>query len=223
MPKRKIENELKEPSTCEYIVDNRLCRAVTDLPEGKDVRKEFCKSSPKNYCCYLCSERESCEISCSYLDSSPIGVNPTTLRVDNSALQRIENEIKTYQEEMDKLSILFANGKIGEQSYLAATKTLERKIGELKEIKENPTPSLISSEPSTELDEFGDKANQGKPSALWYLVPFLFGLIGGIVGYLAVKDENKESANNLLIFGLIWSIILIVIYWLILAALLASL
>jgi len=28
------------------------------------------------------------------------------------------------------------------------------------------------------------------PSLMWYLVPFFFGLLGGIVGYVAVKDSD---------------------------------
>ena len=51
------------------------------------------------------------------------------------------------------------------------------------------------------------------PSSAWYLVPFLFGLIGGLIGYVAVKDRDKDMATNLLIFGIIWSFILALITW----------
>lgn len=46
-----------------------------------------------------------------------------------------------------------------------------------------------------------------KPSKAWYLVPLLFGLLGGIVGYLAVKDDDKKMAKSLLIAGIIISFI----------------
>lgn len=49
---------------------------------------------------------------------------------------------------------------------------------------------------------FVDKP-QMRPTGLWYLVPFFFGIIGGLVGYVAVKDEDKGMANELLIFGLV--------------------
>ena len=50
------------------------------------------------------------------------------------------------------------------------------------------------------------------PTALWYLLPFLFGIIGGIVAYVGVKDEDTEMANSLLIFSLVWTIVLFLIY-----------
>ena len=50
------------------------------------------------------------------------------------------------------------------------------------------------------------------PSILWYLVPFFFGILGGIVAYIGVKNDDKEMANNLLILGIIWTIILTSIY-----------
>jgi RNA polymerase subunit RPABC4/transcription elongation factor Spt4 len=52
-----------------------------------------------------------------------------------------------------------------------------------------------------------------KPSNGWYLLPLLFGLIGGLIAYVGTKDEDKDMANNLLIFGLIWSIVLFLIIW----------
>jgi hypothetical protein len=40
-----------------------------------------------------------------------------------------------------------------------------------------------------------------KPSKLWYLLPILLGIIGGIVGYIAIKDKDRKMAKNLLIIG----------------------
>ena len=51
-----------------------------------------------------------------------------------------------------------------------------------------------------------DKKNN-KPSKAWYLVPLFFGILGGIVGYLAVKDDDKKMAKKLLIAGLLISLI----------------
>jgi len=48
--------------------------------------------------------------------------------------------------------------------------------------------------------------------ALWYLLPFLFGIIGGIIAYVGVKDEETEMADSLLIFGIVWSIYLFLVY-----------
>jgi hypothetical protein len=46
------------------------------------------------------------------------------------------------------------------------------------------------------------------PTALWYLVPFLFGIIGGLIAYVGVKDEDVDMANSLLLFGALWSVVL---------------
>ncbi|MBS7653325.1 hypothetical protein KEJ13_09395 [Candidatus Bathyarchaeota archaeon] len=50
-----------------------------------------------------------------------------------------------------------------------------------------------------------------KPSKAWYFVPILLGIIGGIVGYFAVKDEDKEMAEALLGIGIFMTIISIFI------------
>lgn len=42
-----------------------------------------------------------------------------------------------------------------------------------------------------------------KHTGLWYLVPLIFNIIGGIVGYLAIKRDNKPMANRLLIIGIV--------------------
>jgi len=50
---------------------------------------------------------------------------------------------------------------------------------------------------------------KNKPSELWYLAPFFLGIIGGLVGYVAVKDDDKGMANNLLIFGIVMTVVLV--------------
>jgi len=44
-------------------------------------------------------------------------------------------------------------------------------------------------------------------SMLYWLLPFFFALIGGIIAYLVVKDRNRQTANYMLIFGLVWSVV----------------
>ena len=46
-----------------------------------------------------------------------------------------------------------------------------------------------------------------KPSSVWYLVPFLFGVVGGLIGYVAFRDEDSDMAKGLLIFGIFMSVI----------------
>ena len=51
------------------------------------------------------------------------------------------------------------------------------------------------------------------PSFLWYLVPFFFGILGGIVGYVGVRDRDENMASVLLLFGIVWNLGVVVIGW----------
>jgi hypothetical protein len=48
-------------------------------------------------------------------------------------------------------------------------------------------------------------------SGAWYLVPFFFGFIGGIIAWAVTKDRDPNRARNLLIFGIVWSIVWVVV------------
>lgn len=198
----------KEPASCEYLLENRLCRAVIEQDEGNSARREFCKNAPKNYCCYLCGDHENCEIGCSYLDEK---VEPA--RLDRDIASKIKQQIRKYEEEKGKLASLLANGKIGEQSFSAATKTLDTKIEELKKAGESPSLEEIKTaiDQNIEIEDTEDGAT--KPTSLRYLVPFFFGILGGIVGYVAVKDEDKDMAQSLIIFGALMTLVLVLIFF----------
>ena len=45
------------------------------------------------------------------------------------------------------------------------------------------------------------------PSKGWYLLPIFFGILGGLVMYFIVRDDNKQMAKN----GLILSVILTIV------------
>ncbi len=45
-----------------------------------------------------------------------------------------------------------------------------------------------------------------KPTRLLYLVPLFMGLLGGVLMYIAVKDQNQEMANDGMFWGVISSI-----------------
>jgi hypothetical protein len=122
----------KDPATCEYLENSQLCKAVLEEDEGKRTRGRFCSNSLKNFCCYLCAERGSCEISCTYLDDPEESAGS-----EGSVVEDIEQRIKSYQNEIGRLAVLLAEGKIEEEVYLVSTKALESKIGELKKAKES--------------------------------------------------------------------------------------
>ena len=71
---------------------------------------------------------------------------------------------------------------------------------ETQETYENP-----DKQPEQKTDE---KIN--KPSKLWYLLPILLGIIGGLIGFLIIRSRDKKTARNLLIVGIIVLIIQVV-------------
>jgi hypothetical protein len=50
---------------CEYLA-GKSCKAVIK-GEGKKAREKGCSRRPKNLCCYLCDDKQSCGISCGFL------------------------------------------------------------------------------------------------------------------------------------------------------------
>jgi len=80
----------------------------------------------------------------------------------------------------------------------------------------DPTSPLFPLLPDTrelrESKEMIEEAIEG-PSLLWYLVPFFFGILGGIVGYVAVKDKDENMGYGLLLFGIFWTVIGFVLYF----------
>ena len=200
---------------CKHLVGTRICGAISKSPEGVKTRNRFCRSSMKDYCCYMCGEQQFCHISCSYLTKTG-----NQSQIEDTS-DRIKREIQKYQNEIGRLTVLHANGKIGEETFVASTRTLENKIKELNVTKE-PPPNLLPDKPFNPRDgvqndyEFRGSSEPEKPTVLWYLVPFFFGIIGGLVGYVDTKDRDKDMANNLLVFGVVWSLFLFFVsYWLI--------
>jgi hypothetical protein len=194
---------------CEYLSDNGLCNAVVKDEDGKKVREESCVNKSKNSCCYLCNNQDTCSISCNYL-AKPENVNKFN--------EYIDHQISEYKGKIENLSLLFADGKIGEQSYVNSVKALEQKIDKLNQSKANPltSPKYLNS-----FFEESESVAMEKPSAFWYLVPFFFAILGGVVAYVGTKDRDKGMANRLLIFGILWSVFEPILVYLIIIFLLS--
>lgn len=54
-------------SECEFLVGDDSCRSVKEYDMGA-LRKDKCQNMLKDACCYKCSLRSDCEISCDLLD-----------------------------------------------------------------------------------------------------------------------------------------------------------
>ena len=74
---------------------------------------------------------------------------------------------------------------------------------------------------SHEEKKFGENVNMNhtdvkvKPTPLLWLIPVLMGLLGGILMYIAVKDEDQEKANNAILVGFLSTIAIVFVYALI--------
>jgi hypothetical protein len=62
----------------------------------------------------------------------------------------------------------------------------------------------------------------GEVSNWWYLVPFFFSFIGGIIAWAVNKDSDPKKAKNMLIFGIVWTFVPVIIVFVFWAALLAA-
>jgi uncharacterized Tic20 family protein len=59
-------------------------------------------------------------------------------------------------------------------------------------------------------------------SVAWYLLPIFFGIIGAVIMWLALRNEDPRKAKKGLILGVILTVVFGVIWFLIFAAIVAS-
>ncbi|MBI2655736.1 hypothetical protein HYX06_04930 [Candidatus Woesearchaeota archaeon] len=50
-----------------------------------------------------------------------------------------------------------------------------------------------------------------KTSMLWYSLPILFGLIGGIIGYFLLRKQDRNTAKTLIWIGVVVTLIVTII------------
>ena len=48
-------------------------------------------------------------------------------------------------------------------------------------------------------------------SAWWYLVPILFSILGGIIAYFVIKNDDPQKAKNCMIIGIVLFVISLVV------------
>jgi len=139
------------------------------------------------------------------------GKTATISLVEESSIA--EGEVKKLQDKMNEIAGLYADGKIGQDTYLTTSSAIENKIEQYKsaEAKENSQKYKPDSSPYTSVNK--TKMRNQRHSAIWYLAPLFLGLLGGLIGYIVVKDDDKPMANNLILFGVLMTIVIIIFSW----------
>jgi hypothetical protein len=86
-------------------------------------------------------------------------------------------------------------------------------VNNVLKIERAPTQSMSIEQNDNQLTP-NTETHKPKPSDAWYIIPFFFGLIGGLIGYLVVKDDDPDKAVGLLYFGILMSFIYVIVVWL---------
>jgi hypothetical protein len=58
---------------------------------------------------------------------------------------------------------------------------------------------------------YGREETEDRPSVAWYLVPILFGIIGGLIMYFALRGRDERMAKLGLIVGFLTIVVSIVV------------
>jgi hypothetical protein len=70
--------------------------------------------------------------------------------------------------------------------------------------------------PKCEIKVTYENQKKNGSSVGWYLLSFIFGIIGGLIGYVALRQENPGAASNCLIIGVIMMVLGIIGYFILL-------
>lgn len=57
---------------CEYLIENKRCRAIQENEGATSFRLKSCRNEPKDACCYLCDLKKECDVSCSLFDEEKL-------------------------------------------------------------------------------------------------------------------------------------------------------
>ena len=56
-------------------------------------------------------------------------------------------------------------------------------------------------------EKSGGEHTEISRSSMWYLLPILVGMIGGIIAYLAIRKDDPRKAKNCIYIGLVMVLI----------------
>ncbi len=119
------------------------------------------------------------------------------------AQEAVEKQILEREKTLERLTILFSKGEINEESYRIGVKEIEKDMKNLRGGKRVSVTMPARTKPEKPYSYHAYM----EPTKLWYLVPFFFGLLGGVVAYVGVKDEDRGMAENLLVLGFFMTVV----------------
>jgi uncharacterized membrane protein len=128
-------------------------------------------------------------------------LQPVTLRVQQTPKEQLNSELEQSKQRLVNFIAAHENGKISGDVFVATSKKLEAKIASLEKMKANDDYSSFSNQ--FYYDAYMSQHVTKKLGGWWYLVPLSCGLLGGIVGYVAVKDRGEGMAKNILGVGIL--------------------
>jgi len=116
------------------------------------------------------------------------------------------------------------SNRVEEESKMAAEMSIEelQEIINAKKLKESKPAAEMSIEELKSVIKLKASVKtepNKKPTDVLYIVAILLGLLGGIIGYVIAKNDDEDMANNLLIVGIATSVIVLFLYFVLIASL----
>lgn len=129
--------------------------------------------------------------------------------LDNLKTLEKNNEVSDKNAQtLRKLDALFREGKISEGSYKTSVEALEKRV-------EKPIKGALHG--GTLYDDLpshkSSEQHYEKPSGIWYLLPLFLGFIGALIGYVGVRDRDRDMANNILLLGIAITVLGVFFVW----------
>ena len=64
-----------------------------------------------------------------------------------------------------------------------------------------------------DLSHSGTTPDDTRRSRAWYLALILFSIIGGVIAYLVLKDDDQQLAKRCVILGFVMIVVVLYIVW----------
>ena len=142
----------------------------------------------------------------------------TPLRGQNRGYEPSETDTKRRLQLLNRVAEQFGKEKVDEilKDDPALKQLWQQSLLEdvAREFGKDKAEALVKDEPEiredwertaqlTEHEEPFWTERKKAPDKLWYLVPVLFSFLGGLIAYVALKDEDEAMAGSCLLLGIL--------------------